>query len=310
MVHLRDRSRRRAAVVSVTAPVLAALAVMLVAGCGGSSGAGSRSTGSAAPAATDPAVATSVPAAIRSKGTLSIASDATYAPNEFIAADGHTIEGADIDLVTAMARVMGLKASVVNTPFDSIIPGLAAGKYDLGMSSFTDTKAREKVVDFVTYFSAGTSFFVKTQGGPAINGLSSLCGKTVAVQKGTVQETDASAQSAKCTKTGSSAVHVLVFPGQNDANLAVSSGRAQVGMSDSPVVAYQVKRSNGQFKLVGPTYGAAPYGIAIPKSTGLTRPILAAVKKVMADGVYMSILEKWGVQAGAIQHPTINGATS
>ena len=89
-----------------------------------------------------------------------MAADATYAPDEFIASDGKTVIGMDADMAKAIAQLMGLKANVQNIPFDSIIPGLAAGKYNLGMSSFTDTKEREKTVDFVTYATAGTSFFV------------------------------------------------------------------------------------------------------------------------------------------------------
>ena len=166
------------------------------------------------------------------------------------------------------------------------------------MSSFTDTKAREKVVDFVTYFSAGTSFYVKTDGGPAITGLSDLCGHTVAVEKGTTQETDATAQSVKCKAAGKKGVNVLTFPDQNGANLALTSGRAQVGMADSPVAAYQVKQSNGQFKLVGQPYGTAPYGIAIPKGNGMAQPILDALKELMANGTYNAILTKWGIASG------------
>ena len=116
----------------------------------------------------------------------------------------------DADLAKALAGVMGLKADVKNATFDSIIPGLAAHKYDLGMSSFTDTKEREQTVDFVTYFTAGTSFYVKRQGGPAVvNTLADLCGKTVAVEKGTTQQTDAEAQSKKC---GAAKVTVLDVP--------------------------------------------------------------------------------------------------
>ena len=150
------------------------------------------------------------------------------------------------------------------------------------MSSFTDTKARQKVVDFVTYFSAGTSFYVKAQGGPAINSLADLCGHTVAVERGTTQADDATAQSAKCKKAGKSGVTVSVYPDQNGANLALSSGRAQVGMADSPVAAYIVKQSKGQFKLSGKPYATAPYGIAIPKSSGLAKPVLA--RREGADG--------------------------
>jgi polar amino acid transport system substrate-binding protein len=236
-----------------------------------------------------------------------VAADATYAPNEFIGDDGKTVEGMDADLAKAIAGAAGLKAEVKNATFDSIIPGLASHKYDLGMSSFTDTKEREKTVDFVTYFSAGTSFYVKAQGGPAVNTLADLCGKTVAVEKGTTQQTDAEAQSKKCSTTP---VKVLTFPDQNGANLALSSGRAQVGMADSPVAAYLVKQSNGQFKLVGQPYGTAPYGIAMPKGNGMAPAIKAAMTYLIQHGEYMKILTKWGIADGAIKEPVINGATS
>src|SRR4051794_25764036 len=159
----------------------------------------------------DGSVAKLVPPAVKSTGKLSVAADATYPPNEFIGSNGKTVEGMDADLAKALAEVMGLKANVKNATFDSIIPGLASHKYDLGMSSFTDTKEREKTVDFVTYFSAGTAFFEK-KGGPPVTTLADLCGKTVAVEKGTTQQTDAEAQSKKCSGGG---VKVLTFPDQN-----------------------------------------------------------------------------------------------
>ena len=275
--------------------------------CGGSGGSASTATPSGSQAAAVPSVTALLPAAIKKKGTLIVAADATYAPNEFIGSDGKTVEGMDADLAKAIAGTAGLKAEVKNATFDSIIPGLASHKYDLGMSSFTDTKEREKTVDFVTYFTAGTSFYVKAQGGPAVNTLADLCGKTVAVEKGTTQQTDAEAQSKKC---GSSKVTVLTFPDQNGANLALSSGRAQVGMADSPVAAYLVKQSNGQFKVVGQPYGTAPYGIAMPKGEGMAPAVKAAMTHLIQDGEYMKILAKWGITEGAIKAPVINGATS
>jgi len=287
-----------------------ALGIGLVgAGCGSSS----TSTGSTAAAGTatkDEAVAAEVPAAIASKGTLTVAADASYPPNEFIGSDGTTVEGMDADLAQAIAAVLGLKAKVVNASFDGIIPGLAAGKYDLGMSSFTDNKEREKVVDFVTYYSAGTSFYVKAKGGPTINGLADLCGLTVVVERGTTQADDAKAQSTTCKNAGKKGVTVLVFPDQSGANLALSSDRGEVGMADSPVAADIVKKSNGKFALVGQPYGTAPYGIAIPKGNGMSTPVLDAVKTLMANGVYDSIMAKWGLEKGAIDNPQINGAVS
>ncbi len=266
---------------------------------------------SLAASSTDPSAAKLVPAKIKSKGTVTVAADATYAPNEFIGSDGKTVVGMDADLAKAIFSQLGLKVKVVNATFATIIPALQSGKFDVGMSSFTDTKAREKQVNFVDYFSAGTSFFEKSSGGPKITGLSSLCGLTVAVESGTTELTDATAEKSKCTKAGKKADTVLSFPTQAGANLALHGGRAQVGMADSPVAAYQVKQSSGGFKLVGQAYGVAPYGIAVPKQDGtLNKAILAALKDLIKNGKYAAILKTWGVQSGADTHPVLNGATS
>jgi polar amino acid transport system substrate-binding protein len=301
---------------SLLAVPVVALGVLGIAACGSSSSSStatsSSTSGTTASSGSNASVTALVPSAIKSKGTLTVAADASYAPNEFIGPDGHTVVGMDADLAKALAGLMGLKANVVNATFDTIIPGLAAGKYDMGASSFTDTKAREKVVDFVDYFQAGTSFFTKSSGGASVTGLADLCGKSVSVESGTTEETDAKGQSAKCTKAGKAKVNVLVFPTQSAANLALNSGRAQISMADSPVAAYQVKQSGGAFKLVGQTYGTAPYGLAIPKKSGLAPAVLAALKELMTNGTYTKILAHWGVQSGALpaSQVKINGATS
>jgi polar amino acid transport system substrate-binding protein len=255
------------------------------------------------------AIASAHPAT-RAADEITVATDATYAPSEFIASDGKTIVGMDPDLAQALGAVLHKKVKVVNATFDAIIPGLASGKYDIGMSSFTDTKEREKVVDFVTYFSAGTAFYVKASGGPAIGSLAALCGHSVGVERGTIQADDAKAQDGKCKKAGKDGVKVSVYPDQNSANLAIASGRAEVGMADSPVAAYIVKKSNGQFKLTGKAYGTAPYGIAIGKKSPLGKQVLSAMKTLIADGKYKAILKKWGVTSGAISKPVLNGAVS
>ncbi len=287
------------------AGVIAAALAISACGSDDSSSSTSTSTSTGITATKDATIAATVPAKFSSAGTLSVASDASYAPMEFVKDGTKDIVGADVDLATALGQVMGLKADVQNATFDAIIPGLASGKYDIGMSSFTDTKEREATVDFVTYFEAGTSFFGK-KGGPAPDGLADLCGLSVAVQKGTTQATAATAQAKKCP--ADKKLTLLVFPDQNGANSAVVSGRAQISMADSPVAAYQVTQSNGQLELVGTPYGTAPYGIAIPKNSGLAEPILAALKNLIAGGQYTAILKKWGLEQGAITDPVINGA--
>ena len=294
----------------VSSLALTALCAVAALGLGLSACGDDEDASSDAPATTPVTATIAVPAAIKSKGMLTVAADATNAPSEFIGSDGKTVMGMDADLAAAIAAKLGVKSKVVNATFDGIIPGLAAHKYDLGMSSFTDTKEREQTVDFVTYFTAGTSFFVAADGGPAIATLADLCGHRVAVEKGTTQADDIAARGKQCKSAGEPKLTELVFPDQNAENLALSSGRADVAMADSPVAAYQVKQSAGRFKLSGDPYGRAPYGIAIPKDTGMTGPVLAAVKAIMADGTYRKILDEWGVSAGAITDPAINAATS
>lgn len=300
---------------SYSAVALAIVVLLLASACSKKKTPTGGTTGTSVAVTKDDAIAAEVPADIAAKGSLIVAVDASYAPNEFFAADNTTIQGWDIDLGHAIGTVLGLQFNFENASFDTIIPGLASGKYDIGMSSFTDNSDREKTVDFVTYFIAGTSFYVNANG-PAIATLDDLCGHSVAVEKGTTQLDDATAQDKKCKDAGKAGVNVLAFPDQNGANLALSSGRAEVGMADSPVAAYQVKLSNGAFKLSGDPYGVAPYGIAIPRPEGaapgsapMSKPILDALNKLISTGAYMQILTNWGVQAGAITNPVINGAT-
>jgi polar amino acid transport system substrate-binding protein len=289
-------------------PVVLVLALGALTACG--SGGKKAAAASGGRPAVGGVAASQVPAVARAKGVLTVAADATYPPNEFIAPDGHTVIGMDADLVRAIGQELGLKVAVVNANFASIIPGLAAHKYDIGASSFTDTKVREQTVDFVTYFTAGTTFYTRTQGGSSIGTLADLCGHSVAVESGTTQQTDATGQDKKCRTAGKPGVDVRVFPDQNAANLALRAGREDVGMADSPVSAYAVKQSAGDFKLVGSSYGTAPYGLAMSKGSGLAQPILTALKALIANGRYAAILGKWGVGPGAITSPAINGALS
>lgn len=293
-----------------TARALAMLAtaatIGLAAGCGGSSSGGGGSATVAPQSSTDSAAAAKVPAGIKSAGVVKVATDASYAPNEFFASDNKTIQGMDVDLGKAIGQVLGVKFEFTNVSFDSIIPNLGT-RYDLGMSSFTDTKEREQVVDMVDYFSAGTSFMAPSDSSLNPSSVADLCGKTVAVEKGTTQLDDLNAQKKKCKLT------VLAFPDQNGANLALTSGRADAGMADSPVAAYIVKQTNGQLKLVGTPYGTAPYGIAVPKDAahaGLADAISMALQDLSDNGTYQQILQKWGIQAGAVTSFGLNGAVS
>jgi polar amino acid transport system substrate-binding protein len=294
---------------------LAGALLFSAAACGssdsGSDGA-SKSTTTAAGSEKDAKIAAMVPAKLTDAGKIVVATDASYAPNEFFDTDNKTIIGMDIDLANAIGDVLGLDVDVQNAKFDSIIPGIG-GRFDVGMSSFTDNKERQEQVNFVDYFTAGTSFYTEAGKNADLTTLESLCGHTVGVEKGTTQESDAQAQSKTCTDGGDEAVTVSSFDDQGAANVALSSGRVEVVMADSPVAAYAVKQSDGKFDLGAKEYGDAPYGIALPKSSdyeGLDTAIQAALEKLEADGTYDEIMKKWGVEAGEVKEFPINGATS
>jgi polar amino acid transport system substrate-binding protein len=282
--------------------VAAALTVSLSA-CGKESD--SSSGGTPAPSASaDTSLADKVPADIKAAGKLVIGTDSTYAPSEFIDTDGKTIVGFDIDLFKAVGQKLGLTTEFQTSKFDSIIPGVGSGKYNVGVSSFTINAERLKEVNMISYFSAGTQWAAKT--GATISP-DDACGKKVAVQTATVQADDIAERSKKCTQAGKAKITVDQYQAQSDATNAVVTGKDDAMLADSPVVAYAVKQTSGQLALLGDIYDSAPYGYAVGKTqTEFANVIAEAVKALIADGTYKTILDKWGVAAGAIDAPAVN----
>jgi polar amino acid transport system substrate-binding protein len=287
------------------------LAVALVAaGCGEKSDTGGGSTGTTAGAApaVDEALAAKVPDAVKSDGKILIGTDATYSPNEFLDTDGKTVVGWDVDLFNAVAAKLGLKTEWQPSKFADIIPGLQSGKYEIGISSFTINDQRKQQVNMVSYYNAGTQWGTK-KGNPTGIQPDDACGKKVAVQTATVQDTDdlSSKRQEACKSAGKPAITIDRYQDQGQATAAVVSGKDDAMLADSPVVAYAVKQTNGQLELLGDIYEAAPYGYVVKKDqTEFAQAIADAVKALITDGTYKTILEKWGVQGGAIDNPAVN----
>ena len=296
---MRSRSRLLPSIAAT-----AALAVVL-AGCGagsGSSGAAAGSTAIPVPVPVkDAALAAMVPASVSADGKIVFGSDASYAPNEFTAPDGTTIIGLDVDLGTAVAEKLGLKAEFQNSQFDGIIPGINGKRYELGMSSFTINDDRVKTVDMVSYFSAGTSLAVAKGNPVGITGADALCGRAVGVQTGTVQAADIATHNTACTAAGKPAIAVTQLQAQSDVTLALASKRIVAMLADSPVVAYAVTTTEGALEVIGTPYDTAPYGIVLAKSQGdYGKAVQGALQSLIGDGTYGAILKKWNVSAGAI----------
>lgn len=254
---------------------------------------------------TDDALAGMVPEDVKSDGRIFVGHDETYPPNEFVNADNEVV-GMNVDLGRAIGQKLGLDVEYANASFDGLIAGLAANKYELAISSFTINAERMEQVDMVSYFSAGTSLGV-LKGNPEQITMDTLCGKSVGVQKGTVQVEDLTARNEECAEAGKPAIDVQQLQNQTDVNLALTSKRVQAMLADSPVVDYAVQQTDGQLEVVGDPYDTAPYGIAVPKAEGrFAEAIQGAVQALMDDGTYQAILEKWGVQRGAVDEAKLN----
>jgi polar amino acid transport system substrate-binding protein len=284
-----------------------AIAALVLSACGSSSLSGEPTGGAEEPqasASVDQALFDRLPDDIKESKKIVIGTDASYAPNEFFAGDGKTIQGADVDLFNAVAAKLGVETEFRNANFDSIIIGVNGGKYDMGISSFTINPERMEQVNMISYYQAGTQWATPS-GNPGQVDPDNACGKTVAVQRATVQDTDdLPVRQQDC---GDDKIKVLRFTGQNEATAAVVSGRADAMLADSPVTQYAVQQSGDKLELLGDVYDAAPYGYVVPKEETEFAEVLAeALKQVEADGSYTEALSQWGIEDGGITDFAVN----
>ena len=255
-----------------------------------------------------------LPKAIQDSGVVRVGSDIEYAPIESFKENTKIAQGLDIDVADAMGAKLGVKLRFIDdTDFAGIILALRSGRFDIIMSAMNDTAERRgKGVDFIDYFRAGTSIVAKKGNPESVKSLDDLCGKTVSVQKGTVQETDIIApQQPKCTAAGKPRIDVLGFEKDTDALQQVKVGRAVADLEDFPVAAYNAKTSGGgeDFEVVGqPGFSVGQYGIAVPKEQRALRDALrAALRAAISDGTYDRLLGKWNLTGGALKTAPLNG---
>jgi len=288
--------------------VFAATSALALSGCANNtetSGPTTATTG--ASAAKVDSIASTVPEKIKSSGKLVVGVNIPYTPNEFKDPSGKII-GFDVDLMNAVASTLGLTADYREADFAKIIPSIQGGTFDVGMSSFTDTKEREKSVDFVTYASAGI-LWAQRPDNPVDP--KNACGKKVSVQATTTEETDElPAKNKACTDAGKPPIQIVPFDGQDAATNAVVLGQVDAMSADSPVTLYAIKQSNGKLTQAGEVADAAPYGWPVAKGSPLAQSLQQALEHLIASGAYKQIAGNWGVEKAMIDKPVINGAVS
>jgi len=231
-------------------------------------------------------------------GTLQVGSDIAYAPIEFYEEGTQNPVGLDVDIAKALAKELGVKVEFMNTGFDGLIGALQAKRFDIIMSSMTVTEKRQQEIDFIPYFTAGTGILVQAGNPKGIQSLADLCGKSVAVQLGTIQVDQLDAQNEQCAQK----ISITTFDQNPLAVEQLRLGRADAVTADYPVAANDARLSDGALEIAGPQFEAAPYGIGLRKdSTALNAALTKALQAVMDNGQYDKILADWGLEAGSIK---------
>jgi polar amino acid transport system substrate-binding protein len=227
------------------------------------------------------------------------------------ASDGTTLQGMIVDLAAAMSKQMGRTIVFKPMAFPALIPALQAKSIDIAFTVMNDTPEREQVLDFVDFFNFGTKLLVKKGNPEHVESLETACGKTVSTVQGSTQIKLAEGMSAECTKAGKPPITIMQYAQPSDARLQVQTGRVAAFLGNSPVMVYLAKTAGDGtvFDVVANhEYQPVPIGIAVPKSdTALRDQLKKALDALIADGTYLKILQKHGLEGGNIGSATING---
>jgi polar amino acid transport system substrate-binding protein len=247
----------------------------------------------------------SAPAAIKA------GSDVSGAPFEYFAPGSHQMLGFDIDLIEAMSKKLG-PVVVTNHTFDDLLAAVHRGTFDIAMSAISDTRDREKIVDFVDYFIAGGGIMVRPGNPHKVFAINALCGYGVTIETGTSYLGDLQRASEGCKAVGLAPIQLLTFSTDDDAFAAFQAGKGDAYVADYPVAVSRKKNFKGasDYEVVGRQFDVVPYGIAVAKkNAALETAVQNALLGVIADGTYASLLRKWSLDQGALRSAPINAGT-
>ena len=284
---------------------LVAIACAAAAGAALLSGCQSGATPQASPSATGPisALAEKVPERIREDGVLVVGIDPSYPPMEYLER-GQAI-GADLDIMTAVAERLGLRAEFSEDAYALLVPGVAAGRFEAAISALSVDDNDLQNARMVTYYESGSQLAVRPPAKKRF-GPKNLCGRRIAVLDGSLQYSQLVERSANCTEAQKKPIRIRTFQSQRPATQAVIDRKAYGTLADSPVIEAAINDSGGKLVANGKPFAIAPYGIAVSDDRkALARAIREALKSIMADGTYQEILDEWGISEGAISNPEV-----
>lgn len=258
---------------------------------------------------TDTALSALVPAAYKKSGSLTVGANPDVVPVKFIGDDGE-IAGFTPDLLSAAAKVLGLKVNFAHASFDALIPGMSSNRFDV-LLSLSDYPARHATVTFVDYLNMGETIVTLPESSFKISSNDDMCGLRLAVIRGTGASKESSVVSDRCVANGKKPIDISTYPDANMSLLSLATKASDLAWVDSPIGNYNANKFPDKYKVIffSPQ---APYGIGFgvdEKGKQLATAVQQALLKLHQDGVYEDLLKKWGLNLTDAQPEfPINGA--
>ena len=266
--------------------LLAALLVLALAAC-----ASNASNDTAAPA--DSATETEAPADTAdtdgASGKLTMATEATFPPYEYY--DGDAIVGIDVEVAQAIAAKLGMELEVTDIAFDSIIPGIQTGKYDMGMAGMTVTDERKEQVNFSDSYATGVQVVIDKDDS-AITSVDDLFADGADTVVGTQAGTTGFIYATSDIEDAGLGT-VKSFGKTTDAVEALKNGQVDCVILDNEPAKALVAANEG-LHILDTEYAVEDYAIAIAKeNTDLLDKINTALAELKDDGTLQSIVDKY-----------------
>ncbi len=218
---------------------------------------------------------------IKKAGKLVIATSPDFPPFEYL--DGEKVVGIEVEIMELVAKDLGVELVIEQMDFESVLPGVQSGKFDVAVSGITITEDRKENADFTDpYFMASQAIVVMADS--EIKGKADLTGKKIAVQTGTTAE-------EYCMGEG---YEVSSFVANNDAASALTSGKVDAWVVDNAVAIALSAQQNGKTKVLDEAMTKEPYGFGFAKgSDTLVEAVNETLNKYMDDGTIEKIFEKY-----------------
>ena len=230
-------------------------------------------------------------ARVKQAGVIKVGTETAFAPFDFIDAGAHV--GLNVDVFDEIAKEMGVKLEWVLLPWEGVLPGLEASKFDMVAGPATITKARMERYRFASPIAEATVALLKRKGDTSVTKPADISGKAVGAGKATAQL----AQLKTFTDTLPGKADLREYPGFNEAYADLAAGRIVAVGNSLPNISFVAKQRPDTFEVVKPAFGAKTYfgyiGRKDADSAKLMDAVQAALLKMKADGRLATLQKKW-----------------